>query len=117
MTALSTAAGAVILIGDDDRDVRDTLVMLFESEGYCTVVAVDGVDALNLARRERPELILLDMGMPRLVGAGFCRAYRAEGGATAVVLISAGIPCAAASIEKPFDIDELLETVAPPVAS
>ena len=80
-----------------------------------------GLEALDLARSSTPDVILVDAGMPRLDGAGFCRAYCEAGGVSPVILISAGgdkviaetvEACgAAAFIPKPFDIGEALETV------
>jgi two-component system chemotaxis response regulator CheY len=112
----------VILVAEDDADIRDLLTDLLDDAGYRVVAAVDGLAALDAARSCEPDIILVDAGMPRLDGAGFCRAYRDDGGTAAVVLISAAADdviaatteaCgAAASIPKPFEIEQILETVA-----
>jgi two-component system, chemotaxis family, chemotaxis protein CheY len=114
-------SGPCILIGEDDSSVCSVLEVLLEDEGYRLVVASDGHDALTVAERERPDLILIDLGMPRLDGEGFCRAYRAGGGPAPVVLITAAgaevvaaamTSCdAVAYIPKPFDINHVLEIV------
>jgi two-component system, chemotaxis family, chemotaxis protein CheY len=112
---------ALILVVEDDRDLRDLLVMMLSDEGYRVVTAADGLDGLKVARGDSPDLILVDAGMPRLDGAGFCRAYRAEGGPAPVILVSAGHAeqiattveaCGAvAYIAKPFEVDLVLDTV------
>jgi len=112
---------ACVLVVDDDRDIRDTLTLLFDSEGFRAVAAVDGLHALCVADHEQPDVILLDMAMPRLDGPGFCSAYRERGGAAPIVLVTAALAdtaaaavegCgAAAFVAKPFGIDELLEAV------
>jgi CheY-like chemotaxis protein len=111
----------LILVADDEREICDLLASLLADEGYHTVTAGDGVDALDRARREPPDLILMDLTMPRLDAAGFCEAYRADGGAAPIVLTSAGHPeadaetaraCgAAAFVPKPFDLDQLLTII------
>jgi two-component system, chemotaxis family, chemotaxis protein CheY len=110
-----------VLVADDEPEIRDLLHLLLADAGYRVVTAVDGHEALELAARERPDVILLDAGMPRLDGAGFCRAYHEDGGTVPIVLISAGDPkviaetveaCGAvAYIAKPFEIEHVLETV------
>jgi CheY-like chemotaxis protein len=75
MTAVSDTR-LLILVVDDDHDLRELLVSLLDDEGYRTSTAVDGIDALEIARRDGPALILVDANMPRLDGAGFCRTYR-----------------------------------------
>lgn len=59
-----------ILVVDDDRDIRETIVDALEGEGYEVISAVDGVDALDRLRSEEksPSLILLDLMMPRMNG-------------------------------------------------
>ncbi|HEY8718364.1 response regulator [Pengzhenrongella sp.] len=53
-----------ILIVEDDDDMRRGLSMLLRTEGYDVVVAQDGVGAVSVARTERPDLVLLDLGLP-----------------------------------------------------
>jgi CheY-like chemotaxis protein len=115
-------AGPLILVVDDDPTIRETFAAILASEGYEVIAAADGLDALEAVRQQQPDLILTDVAMPRLDGAGFCHAYRAEGGAAPVILVSAATAeLVAATAEacgavghllKPFGIDELLETVA-----
>ena len=114
----------LVLVVEDSRDLREAVALILKHEGYRTVSVADGLQALDVSEREQPDLILLDYSMPRLDGAGFCRAYRERGGEAPVVLMTAAlrvtiedaqklvVECgAAAFITKPFAVDELLETV------
>lgn len=67
-----------ILIVDDDRDVVASLARLLKVEGHEIFVAYDGVEALEAVERHRPELVLLDIGMPGLDGYEVCRRIRAS---------------------------------------
>ena len=57
-----------LLITDDDRDFRETLRDVFEPRGFHTVLASDGVEALEIVRTREIHLVLIDMHMPRLSG-------------------------------------------------
>src|SRR5215208_5993571 len=116
------ATGPLILIAEDDPEIRDVLRWLLADAGYRLLLAVDGREAQDLAERERPALILLDLGMPLVSGPDFCLAYRDRGGVAPIVLLTAASPddvtaamgvCgAAAYIPKPFEMDALLATIA-----
>ncbi len=67
-----------ILIVEDDRNLLDTLKYNLRKEGYNTVVAIDGAEALDVARREKPDLIILDIMLPKLSGFEVCRILRKE---------------------------------------
>jgi two-component system OmpR family response regulator len=69
---------AKILIVEDDRNLLSTLKYNLQKEGYATVTAVDGAEALDVARREKPDLILLDVMLPKLSGFEVCRILRKE---------------------------------------
>ena len=69
---------AKILIVEDDRNLLDTLKYNLRKEGYNTVTAVDGDEALYVARREKPDLIILDIMLPKLSGFEVCRILRKE---------------------------------------
>lgn len=62
-----------ILIVDDERDIVETLKFILESEGFNCIVAYDGEDALNLAKTENPDLIVLDVMLPKINGYKVCR--------------------------------------------
>src|SRR6478609_813002 len=57
-----------VLVVDDSDEVRDFLTILLEDAGYAVEQASDGVEAFELVRRQRPDLIVLDMVMPRMDG-------------------------------------------------
>ncbi len=67
---------AKILIVDDEPDLLDLLQYNLEREGYHVVVARDGVQALEMAEREQPDAIILDVMMPGLDGLGVARRLR-----------------------------------------
>ena len=120
MVFLSPAAPPVVLVVDDDPDVRGILAMLLTREGYEVATAIDGADALNYAGDPRIALLVLDLQMPRLDGDTFRRVYRERGGHAPILLITAAEVSpddlarigADAYIAKPFDVDNVLETIA-----
>jgi len=67
-----------ILIVEDDRNLSDTLKYNLRKEGYEVVTAVDGAEALDVARREKPDLIILDLMLPKISGFEVCRILRKE---------------------------------------
>ncbi|HZI60113.1 MAG TPA: PAS domain S-box protein [Pyrinomonadaceae bacterium] len=67
-----------VLIVNDDPDQLRLMSSLLGKAGYAVVTAVDGLDGLNLARRERPDLVISDVTMPRMDGLEFCRELRAD---------------------------------------
>ena len=69
-----------ILVADDNAMNVDILRARLESHGYEILVAADGEEAVDIARRERPDLILLDIMMPKLDGLEVCRRLRADPG-------------------------------------
>jgi two-component system chemotaxis response regulator CheY len=111
-----------ILVVEDDADVRETLVLVLESEGFEVRAARDGREALEILRAGfRPRLILLDLMMPVMNGWEFRAEMKndPELAKIPVVFVSAlePAPDRAASLEaagflhKPFDLEALLETV------
>ena len=65
-----------ILVADDQRDARESLAMLLELHGHEVATARDGLEAVEAAVRFRPDLVLLDLGMPRIDGYEACRRIR-----------------------------------------
>ncbi len=65
--------GAKILVVDDDPDIRDVLEALLEGEGFETVLANDGEQALEAIKKENPDLMILDLLMPVMDGFAVCK--------------------------------------------
>ena len=109
-----------ILVVEDERAIRDLIVMLLSDEGYEALVAPNGAVALDLVRQTSPRLILLDLMMPVMDGRAFLRACRAEALCrnVPVVVMSAASTApmveklrAAAFLAKPFDLGDVLGVV------
>ena len=113
-----------IMIVDDDRDIRMGLNVRLRSSGYDTVFAEDGVGAISVARKERPDVILLDIGLP--AGDGFVvlerLATNPDLACIPVIVLSAKDPAtnepkaiekgATAYFQKPADNEALLDAIA-----
>jgi len=80
--------GRRILLADDNRDALDSLATLLECDGHEVFTATDGAEALERACECRPEIMLLDIGMPKLDGYEVARRVRAQPWGNATVLIA-----------------------------
>ena len=109
-----------LLVVDDEADIAAMVRLALEDAGYRVAVAGDGRAALRLLGEARYDLVLSDVMMPYLDGAGLAAAMRADPALRAIplVLMSAahaaaarGVPHAA-FLPKPFDLDQLIRTVA-----
>ncbi len=80
-----------LLIVDDEEGVRSLVRMTLESESYQIIEATEGAEALDLARRHHPGLVLLDVMLPDASGIDICRALKSdpETASTAVVMLTA----------------------------
>lgn len=67
-----------ILIVDDDPDVREAITVILEAQPYSVVTAGDGMEGLEKVRQETPDLIILDLLMPRLDGFGVVRQLKED---------------------------------------
>jgi DNA-binding response OmpR family regulator len=76
----------LVLVAEDDPDIRDLVVFKLQQSGYEVIAAEDGTQALSAAREKLPELAVLDVSMPGMSGLDVCRMLRAEP-ATAQMLI------------------------------
>jgi DNA-binding response OmpR family regulator len=112
-----------ILIAEDEPDTANLLQFHLQRRGYCTTVAADGFNALNLTFERHPDLIVLDLMLPKLDGFEVCRMLKAS---PSTHDISVFMLTAAASTEnkvrgfevgasdymtKPFEIPELLARI------
>jgi PAS domain S-box-containing protein len=110
-----------ILIVDDNKDSADSLAMLFEITGNKTYMAHDGVEAFEAIEKHRPDVVLLDIGLPKLNGYDVCRRVREQPWGKDIVVIAltgwgqeddrrkseeAGFN---GHLVKPVDYDKLLE--------
>jgi DNA-binding response OmpR family regulator len=113
-----------VLVVDDDGDMRELMVLLLSAR-YDVAAARDGAEGLEMARRLRPDLVVLDLLMPRMHGFEVCRHIREDAGLKGVkVLISSsksyqhdmntavGETGADAYIVKPFEIEDFESRVA-----
>ena len=64
---------AKILVVDDDSDIREALTMVLESQGYQVVTAQDGIEGLACLKAEKPDLMILDLLMPKMDGFAVCK--------------------------------------------
>lgn len=64
---------AKILVVDDDPDILDAVSMILETQGYQVVTARDGIEGLATLKAEQPDLMILDLLMPKLDGFGVCK--------------------------------------------
>lgn len=113
----TTAEAKTILVVEDDNEIRAMLEFALETAGFVVESAADGLSALERARQARPDLIVLDLNMPRMGGEDFLYAWRTgvEMPRVPVIVITAASPALRPSdlgveafFPKPFDIDKLL---------
>ena len=124
MSPMSSAASAIlypsVLVAEDSQDTRIMLKRAFEMKGYRVFEAEDGQQALEMARRHRPSLMVIDLNMPVLDGLETIKSFRQlerNGEHTPIVAITAydvyGMEEAALEtgcnsyLSKPLDLEEL----------
>lgn len=109
-----------ILVVDDEPSIRDILVCNLEREGYKTIEASDGATAVNIALEEKPDLILLDIMLPKLDGLSVCKRIKNSLNVPILILTAKdgeidkilGLELGADDyITKPFSIRELVARV------
>jgi DNA-binding response OmpR family regulator len=115
------SSSAPVLVVDDDLDSRTLLEMALSAAGYTVVSATNGVEALAVARRFHPSVILLDLMMPIMDGYAFRAAQlrEAELAGIPVICVSGRHDALAAARElkthdcvvKPFELDTIVERV------
>ncbi len=97
-------AGKILVI-DDEEDVRTFLSSVLEREGYETVVAADGVEAFDIAEREKPSVVILDLQMPNQTGTQFYRRLtRHRELADIPVIVVSGIAGRHLAVREPFAV-------------
>ena len=70
---------AKILIAEDERDIRDLVTFTLQFAGYEVVSAANGSEAVEIARAEMPDLIMMDVRMPVMTGYEACRVLKEDG--------------------------------------
>ena len=107
-----------ILIVEDDESIREFVSTFLVDEGYEIMLAKNGVEALELLKQKRPELIFLDVYMPIMDGPAFVDAYRQITPNTAPIIgMSANVNeakllgCFDDFLAKPFNLTDLLDCI------
>ena len=109
-----------ILVVEDDQTLLEVLKYNLRKDGFDVVTASDGVQALDVARSEKPDLILLDIMLPKLSGLDVCRALRKEMTVPILMLTAKGAEIdkvvgleigADDYVTKPFSMKELLARI------
>jgi DNA-binding response OmpR family regulator len=119
-----TEGEKLVLVADDDADVRELVVFRLSRAGYEVITAADGEEAVEVAFARNPDLLVIDVMMPRLDGYEVTERLRAseEFARTPILLLTASVQEAAVErgyevgadeyVKKPFSPRELLERVA-----
>ena len=109
-----------ILIVEDDNNIADLLRLYLEKEGYQATIAADGTQGIDLYRKLRPDLVLLDVMMPGVDGWGVLRAIRQDSQTPVIMLTAKGETTDKVSglkqgaddyITKPFEMKEVLARI------
>jgi DNA-binding NarL/FixJ family response regulator len=116
-------SAAPILIVDDDPGVREVLAVIFGQAGYETLAAASGGEALELARRQAPSLVIVDVSLPGMSGYALCGRLREQFGEQLPIVFLSGTRTESFDraggiligaddyLVKPFDPDELVARV------
>ena len=91
-----------ILIADDDTEMLETLTSMLEAEGYAVIRAENGLEAVELARKELPALVMLDIHMPMMDGLKACREIKAD-------KVTKGVPVVMLTVEG--SINEIQQAI------
>lgn len=112
---------STILVAEDEQRIASFLEKGLRAAGFQILLAADGPTALDRARRERPDLVLLDVGLPQLDGFAVLQAFRQTDTTTPVIMLTArtsgadtvaGLTGGADDyVPKPFKFDELLARI------
>ena len=114
---------AKILIAEDERDIRDLIIFTLRFAGHDVIAVVNGEEAVEKALAEKPDLVLMDVRMPRMTGYEACKKMKSEPSIKdiPVVFLSAkgqeaevhaGLEAGATEyIIKPFSPDQLTDRV------
>ena len=114
-------APARVLLVEDEPALARLVENVLDEEGYRVAIAGDGIDALGQAEREAPDLVILDVSLPRLDGLEVCRRLRRDGRRMPVLMLTArdSVPDRVRGLDagaddylvKPFAFEELLARI------
>ena len=114
--------GKTILIVDDDREIADGLRVLLERQGHRVVVSHNGVDGKQQIYNAKPDLVLLDMMMPRMGGYPVLEHFRDKPDAPPIIMMTANEGSRHKAyaeylgvvdyVRKPFAVERMLEAIA-----
>jgi DNA-binding response OmpR family regulator len=114
-------AAKTVLVVDDDRELNDGVRAVLERQGYRVIQASNGVQARQAVYDRRPDLVILDMMMPRMGGFPVLEHFKGKADAPPIIMITANEGSrhkayaeylgVVSYIRKPFAMDELLEAV------
>ena len=117
----TTPAPASILVAEDQTDIRDLIVLNLRSAGYAVTAVADGTSALATQMAQPCDVVILDRMMPGMDGLDVCKALRARGSATPILMLTAksteldrvlGLELGADDyLTKPFSLAELMARV------
>ena len=120
LTSDPEIATARVLVVEDDAEIAEVLRRSLRQEGYEVRTSADGVEALDVATGFTPDLVVLDLGLPRLDGVEVCRRLRSEGDVPILMLTARaetedrvdGLDAGADDyLVKPFERQELLARI------
>jgi DNA-binding response OmpR family regulator len=120
MTTANTSPQTILVV-DDDRELSDGLRAVLERRGYRVLQATNGIQAREMVHQHRPDLMVLDMMMPRMGGFPVLEHFRGRTDAPPIIMITANEGSRHKAyaeylgvidyIRKPFAMDELLESI------
>ena len=87
---MSQASGKIVLVIEDDRNTADLIALYLEREGFKPVTAGDGEAGLALAEQYRPDLVVLDLMLPKIDGWEVCRRLRQKSEVPVIMLTARG---------------------------
>jgi two-component system alkaline phosphatase synthesis response regulator PhoP len=111
-----------VLVVDDEESLRRIVAQAFTDRGFSVITAENGLDGLKLAKKERPNIVILDLMMPGMLGFDVCRQIREDSTLSRTVVIITSAKSYKPDIDramelgadaffvKPADIDELIQT-------
>ena len=115
--------GRKILIIEDENELCDFIGLRLERNGFVVIAANDGVEGLNKARVEKPDLIILDLMLPKMPGEEVCKQVRRDAGICEIPIIMLTAKCSDADrvigtviganvyMDKPFEGAKLMQVI------